>query len=59
MTTRRTYIALHVLLTSLATAFVAARFSAKWMRRVPYALDDTLLLIALVSVCFSMSATAL
>lgn len=49
MTTRRTFIAVHIFFAALATVFVGARFGAKWEKRLAWLLDDTLLLLALAS----------
>ena len=49
MTTYATFVAVHSVLAALATAFMAARFAAKWMKRLRWTLDDTLLLGALVA----------
>lgn len=51
MTTHRTYIAIHVFLTVLATAFMVARFAAKYTtaKKLNFTSDDALLIAALVS----------
>jgi hypothetical protein len=50
MMTCATYLAVNAVLTALATAFMGARVFAKKMKRLPWSLDDTLLLAALVRV---------
>jgi hypothetical protein len=54
MSSQLTFVAMHVLLTVLATLFLGARFFAKSMnqQQLQYSPDDILLLLALVTLIF-------